>query len=317
MVAAGLTIEAMAAFVPDRVSSVDAVATRLRLRPTKVKLFQRVHGLDRLRLAPELDVLDLIATPAAAVVGALAEPDRVRYLVYAHTIQDVAPAGFDIASELAARLGLARANAFALTQQNCASGLAALDACGELLAATGDRDALALVLTGEKAFSPMAQLIENTTIMGEASAACLVGRRPVPGDRIVSYAVRVDGRYADGIRMDAVRVREFGEGYARELVAVIGSALADAGLTLADVALIVPHNVNMSSWRTVIELLGVDPTTVFLDNVAEYGHCYCSDPFLNYAHLRDRGRLTPGGHYVLTAVGLGATYAAMVLRHER
>ncbi|XVV00736.1 3-oxoacyl-[acyl-carrier-protein] synthase III C-terminal domain-containing protein [Actinosynnema sp. CA-248983] len=320
MVAAGLTIEAMTAFVPEPVSSVEAVAPRLRLGRAKVKLFRKVHGLDRLHLDPDLPVLDLVAEPAARLVAGLADPDRITHVVYAHTIQDVAPAGFDIAAALAARLGLHRANAFALTQQNCASGLAAVDVCGELLAAGGDPDARALVVTGEKAFSPMAQLIENTTIMGDASAACLVGladeTRSGGGDRVLSYCSRTDGRYADGIRLDARLVGEFGLEYAARLAETIHAALARAGLTLADVELIVPHNVNTSSWRKVIELLGTDPATVFLDNVAEYGHCYCSDPFLNYSQLRDRGRLTAGGHYVCTALGLGATYAAMVLRHE-
>jgi 3-oxoacyl-[acyl-carrier-protein] synthase-3 len=314
MVASGLTIEAMAAFTPDPVSSVEEVAPRLRLSPSKVKLFRRVHGLHRLHLDPDLPVLDLITAPAARLVTRIADLDRVRYLVYAHTIQDVSPAGFDIATALAARLGLHRANAFALTQQNCASGLAAVDICGELLA-TDDPDALALVVTGEKAFSPMAQLIQNTTIMGEASAACLLSRTG-GGDRVLSYSARTDGRFAGGIRLDPAGIHEFGVGYASRLVETVRCALAAAGLTLPDVTLIVPHNVNMSSWKAVIELLGVDPAVVFLENVAEYGHCYCSDPFLNYCQLRDRGGLTVGGHYVFTAVGLGATYAAMVIRHE-
>ncbi|MFI9812627.1 3-oxoacyl-[acyl-carrier-protein] synthase III C-terminal domain-containing protein [Saccharothrix variisporea] len=315
MVAAGLAIEAMTAFVPEPVSSIEAVAPRLRLGRAKVKLFRKVHGLDRLHLDPDLSVLDLVTTPAARLVADLADPDRITHVVYAHTIQDVAPAGFDIATALAARLGLHRANAFALTQQNCASGLAAVDVCGELLAAADDPDALALVVTGEKAFSPMAQLIENTTIMGDASAACLVGRSGA-GERVLSYHSRTDGRYADGIRLDARLNGQFGLEYAARLAETIRAALAQAGLTLADVELVVPHNVNVSSWRKVVELLGTDPATVFLDNVAEYGHCYCSDPFLNYTQLRDRGRLTAGGHYVCTALGLGATYAAMVLRHE-
>jgi 3-oxoacyl-[acyl-carrier-protein] synthase-3 len=315
MVAAGLTIEAMTAFVPEPVSPIEAVAPRLRLGRAKVKLFRKVHGLDRLYLDPDLSVLDLIATPAARLVEGLADPDRIKHVVYAHTIQDVAPAGFPVAAALGARLGLHRANAFALTQQNCASGLAAVDVCGELLAAQDDPDALALVVTGEKAFSPLAQLIEGTTIMGDASAACLIGLSGT-GDRVLSYCSHTDGRYADGIRLDARLLQEFGAEYAGRLAETITAALARAGLTLADVELIVPHNVNVSSWRKVIDLLGTDPATVFLDNVAEYGHCYCSDPFLNYSQLRDRGRLTAGGHYVCTALGLGATYAAMVLRHE-
>ncbi|MDF2807909.1 MAG: 3-oxoacyl-ACP synthase, partial [Cellulosimicrobium sp.] len=61
-----------------------------------------------------------------------------------------------------------------LTQHACASALLAVDVAGRLLAADRDPDALALVLTGEKAFSPGSRLIEGTTIMGEGTAAVLV-----------------------------------------------------------------------------------------------------------------------------------------------
>lgn len=308
-----LTVESVASHTPDEIVAVDAIADRLGLSGPKLKLFRRVHGFDRLRTSGATGVLDLVAAPAARLIGELDDPGRIRYLVYSHTIQEVAPSHIDIASELRTRLGLARATAFALTQQNCASGLAAVVTCGELLAAEAEPGALALVVTGEKAFSPMAQLIPNTAISGDASAACLIslsGR----GDRVIAYASHTDGRYSDGIRLDGELVREFGAEYPGRLAETVRDALAAAGLTLAEVALIVPHNVNRSSWRRVIECLGIDAATVFLDNIAEYSHCFCSDPFLNYTHLRDRGRLTAGGYYVLTAVGLGATYAAMVLR---
>jgi 3-oxoacyl-[acyl-carrier-protein] synthase III len=65
----------------------------------------------------------------------------------------------------------------------------------------------------------------------------------------------------------------------------------------------------------VIAALGLDRDRVYLDNISRYAHCFCSDPFLNLATLRAEGRLAPG-HYLLTAVGLGATYAAMVVEKE-
>nr|WP_042193693.1 ketoacyl-ACP synthase III family protein [Kibdelosporangium sp. MJ126-NF4]CEL20852.1 3-oxoacyl-[acyl-carrier-protein] synthase, KASIII [Kibdelosporangium sp. MJ126-NF4]CTQ98343.1 3-oxoacyl-[acyl-carrier-protein] synthase, KASIII (EC 2.3.1.41) [Kibdelosporangium sp. MJ126-NF4] len=314
MVVARLTVESVSSYTPERVVSVDATAGRLGLSRAKVKVFRRVHGLDRLRFAGDTGIVDLVAKPAARLVDSLDDPSRIRYLVYAHTIQEVAPSHIDVAGELAARLGLRDALSFALTQQNCASGLAAIMTCGELLAADNEPGALALVVTGEKAFTPMVQLIPNTTIMGDASAACVVSLSG-NGDRIVGYSSRTDGRYADGIRLEPQRQAEFGAEYPPRLAETVLSAVSSAGLTLADIALVVPHNVNLSSWRRVIELLGVGTDDVFLDNIAEYSHCFCSDPFLNYTHLRDQGRLERGGHYVLTAVGLGATYAAMVLRH--
>ncbi|MDT8912955.1 ketoacyl-ACP synthase III family protein [Amycolatopsis sp. PS_44_ISF1] len=318
MVTAGLTVEAVVSHTPDAEVSIDDLAPRLGLTRPKVKLFRKIHGLDRLRLG-DGGVEDLVAEPARRLLAGV-DRDRVRFLVYAHTIQEVAPFGVPVAQRLGERLGLANAIAFALTQQNCAGGLAAIDVCGELLADLGEPDALAVVVTGEKAFSPLAQLIPNTAIMGEGSAACLVrlaGDGEASGDRVVSYAARTDGRFADGLRLSPERLREFGDEYAQQLTGVVQTALDGAGLSLAEVSVIVPHNVNRSSWRRAIELLGVPEQAVFLDNIAEYSHCFCSDPFLNYTRLRALGRLQPGDHYVLTAVGLGATYAAMVLRHGK
>ncbi|MCE7003219.1 ketoacyl-ACP synthase III family protein [Kibdelosporangium philippinense] len=312
MVVARLTIESVTSHTPDKVIAIDSIADRLRLSRPKLKLFQRIHGFDRLRTSEGTSVLDLIAEPAARLVDSVDDPRRIRYLIYSHTIQEVAPSYVDTASELRARLALPDALAFALTQQNCASGLAAIVAAGQLLAAD-EPGALALVVTGEKAFSPMAQLIPNTAISGDASAACLISLSG-NGDHVISYASATDGRYSDGIRLDQELVQQFGAEYPKRLAETVLAALADAGLALSDVAMIVPHNVNRSSWRRVIELLGISADDVFLDNIAEYGHCFCSDPFLNYTHLRDQGRLADGGFYVLTAVGLGATYVAMVLQ---
>lgn len=77
--------------------------------------------------------------------------------------------------------------------------------------------------------------------------------------------------------------------------------------------MIVPHNVNNSSWRGVIRELGFGVERIYLDNVPRYGHCFGSDPFINLASMRDEGRLRDDGVYLLAAVGLGATYAAMVI----
>lgn len=313
MVVARLTVESVASHTPDEVVVIDDIAGKLGLSRPKLKLFRRIHGFDRLRTSGDTGVLDLIAEPAARLVDTVDDPGRIRYLIYSHTIQEVAPSHVDIASELRTRLALRDATAFALTQQNCASGLAAIVTAGELLAADAEPGALALVVTGEKAFSPMAQLIPNTAISGDASAACLISLSG-DGDRVVACASRTDGRYSDGIRLSQELVQEFGAEYPGRLAETILAALSEAGLTLDDVALIVPHNVNRSSWRRVIEYLGIGADDVFLDNIAEYSHCFCSDPFLNYTHLRDQGRLTEGGFYVLTAVGLGATYVAMVLQ---
>ena len=53
---------------------------------------------------------------------------------------------------------------------------------------------LALIFSGEKAFTREAQMFENTTVFGEGAAACLVsafGTR----DRLLAYASNVRGEF--------------------------------------------------------------------------------------------------------------------------
>ena len=308
------TLRRVEAYLPDPVADVREVAGRMGLSRHQARMFHRIHGLDTLREDPELPLFELVARPARRVLATLPDPRAVRYLLYAHTIQEVTPAHLDAAAEIGRLLDLPHAETFALTQQNCASGLAAVDAAGELLRADGDPDALALVVTGEKPFSRIARLISNTTIMGEASAACLVGLGG-GGSAVRGYAVRTDGRHCAGIRMTPQQVHDFGETYAPDLAAVVRQALDRAGRTLDDVAAVVPHNVNRSSWLRVVAELGIPKERVQLENIPRWSHCYCSDPFLNLAALREEGRLAAGGCYLLAAVGLGATYAAMVIEH--
>src|SRR5882757_6916748 len=108
----------------------------------------------------------------------------------------------------------------------------------------------------------------------------------------------------------------FGEKYGSRIAEVIHEALLDAGLTLDEVDLVIPHNVNKLAWRQTIKELEVAPDKVFLDNVPRFSHTFASDVFVNYTTLRDAGRLVDGAHYLLVSVGLGATFGAMVITHR-
>ncbi|GAB7046500.1 3-oxoacyl-[acyl-carrier-protein] synthase III C-terminal domain-containing protein [Catenuloplanes indicus] len=308
------TLNRIATYVPERSVPVEEVAAELGMSRYAGRMFRKFHGLDRLRQDPQSTVLDLVVPPAADLLRQTPDPSAIRYLLFAHTIPDVAPSTLNVAEEVAARLGLTGVEAFAVTQQNCASGLAAIDIAGELLRADGVPGAQALVVTGEKAFTPVTRFIAETTIMGEGSAACLVGIDG-PSNRVCSYVARTQGRFAHGIRLTPVQLRDFNDSYARDLTAVIIETVERAGLRLTDLDMVVPHNVNRLLWTRIIAELGLGQDRIFLDTIAEYSHCWCADPLLNLAALADGGRLIKGGRYLLTSVGLGSTYAAMVIEH--
>ncbi|QUH01515.1 3-oxoacyl-ACP synthase [Saccharopolyspora erythraea] len=309
------TLERVESFLPGRAVAVGELAGDLGLSKAKLSLFQKVHGLRTLRVDPELGLLDLVLPAARRVVESLADPARVRHVVHAHATHEVSPPLAELPGRIRDELGLSGAQAFGLTQQNCAVGLGAIDVAAALLRAGAEPGARALVVTGEKAFSRIIGLLPNTAIMGEAAAACLVALDG-DGDPVTALAGRTLGQYAELVSLSPEEAARFGKDYAPVLAEVMRDAVAAAGLELSDIEMVIPHNVNMHAWRQTIDELRIPPGRVFLDNIARYSHCFASDVFVNYTTLRDAGRLTAGGHYLLAAVGAGASFKAAVLTHR-
>jgi 3-oxoacyl-[acyl-carrier-protein] synthase-3 len=221
--------------------------------------------------------------------------------------------------EVCHALGLGHALAFTVTHQSCASVLLAIDMAGRLLAAdgTGAQDGqgapLALILSGEKAFTREAQVFADTTVFGEGASACLVsafGTR----DRMLAYASSVRGDFDSDTGANDARLQHE---YRPSLAGVMRQALDAAGLTLGDIRVVLPHNVNLVTWQRMCLLLEFPRDRVVLDNIPTSGHVFCADVFANYRTACERGLLQPGDRYLAAAVGAGggATFAAMVFEH--
>src|SRR2546430_1764805 len=300
--------------VPEGSVPVDEVCRRAGADDRLVWKFRRVFGLRAVRRAPDLDQRALLAAAAGTLAALPGNEHRVRYVLHARTVSSSHPAGEHPLEDLCASLGLRHAVAFTLSQHACAGGLLAVDLAGRLLAATGDPGALALVLAGEKTFSPRVEIIPESTALGESTAACLVSAHG-PGDRLLGYASRTLGRYAADYPPYPLDPG-FVDGHNEVLAGVMHAAARHAGLDLADISLILPHNVNRVTWSWTCRRLGIDVSRVFLGNIPVTGHCFAADPFINQVHARAAGRLRAGDAYLMASVGLGATFAAAVLRHR-
>jgi 3-oxoacyl-[acyl-carrier-protein] synthase III len=306
------SIVAVSSHLPDTVP-VEALQAELGLTASKVRLFRRLYGIAEIcrTAASEVDLL-------AAAVGKLESfaglAGRVRYVVRAKTVPASAPYPVSPLTELCGRVGLDQATAFTLTEHACASGLLAVDLCGTLLAADGDPGALALILVGEKAFTPAAQMIPDIAILGEGVAAVLV-QASGDRDKLLGYATRTHGDRAGTVLMGAEQAAHFRQIYPNALAEVVHAALTEAKLSIEDVALMLPHNVNRMSWIRTARAIGIPIERVFLDNVGVTGHCFCADPFINYHTAAGRGRLRPGDVYLMVTVGLGGVFSSMVFRH--
>jgi 3-oxoacyl-[acyl-carrier-protein] synthase-3 len=234
--------------------------------------------------------------------------------LYARSIPVGVPFPMNPLHDVCRELGLGHAIAFTVTHHACASSLLAVDIAGRMLASDGEPGALALVLAGEKTFTRDAQHVPETTFFGEGASACLVSADG-PRDRLLSYATIIRGDFDGRLAEDTELLLRYQKSYPQLLADVIHTACDLAGVQLGDVSLILPHNVNVISWKRMCKNLDYPVTRVVLDNVPAAGHGFCADPFINYRTAADRGLFRPGDRYLVVAAGLGATFSAMVFEH--
>jgi len=307
-------IEAVASYLPEQRVSVEDVAGRLALTSMQTRLFRRFLGLAEIRLDPDGTLLDLLSAAVSRLDRLRGREHLVRYVLYARAMPVVAPYPVNTLHDLCRAFGLGHAVSFTVTHHACATGLLAVDVAGRLLAADADPDALALVVAGEKAFTRDAQYVPGTSIFGEGAAACLVSADG-PRDRVLAYASSIRGEF-DG-RLDALpeMASRFEKEYPLSLAEAISAALSQAGVSLEEISLILPHNVNALSWQRLCRRIGFPPDRVLLANVQVTGHAFCADTFINYTTAAECGLLRSGRKYLLAAAGLGATFSAMVVEH--
>jgi 3-oxoacyl-[acyl-carrier-protein] synthase-3 len=325
-------LEAVSVYLPPVRIPIADLAGPLGLTDMQVKLFRRFHGLREVGRDPDASPQALLMKAAAGLDALRGQEHRVRYVLYARAMPVAGPYPVNPLHEVCRALGLGHALAFTVTHQSCASGLLAIDLAGRMLAAdtadgqdsrvlaAGPADGqdeqaapLALVLSGEKAFTREAQMFADTTIFGEGAAACLVsafGAR----DRMLAYASNVRGEFDSATGENDARLQRE---YRPSLADVMRQALDEAGLTLDDIRVVLPHNVNVVTWQRMCLLLKFPRDRVLLDNIPTSGHVFCADMFANYKTACERGLLQPGDRYLAAAVGAGggATFAAMVFEH--
>ena len=305
----------IAGHLPDRRVPIEELLADWELPASTVDTLRRSYGYGEVpRQKPGETLTDLLVQAAHNLPSLEVVRNRVRYVLYARTVPVSQPHPLNPLPELCDQLGLAGATAFAVTHHGCAAGLLAVDIAGRLLALDGDPEALALIVAAEQVFTLDETLRPEARIFGEASAACLVAANG-DRDRVLSYATLQRGDLDHWATDSPDHAERFAKEYTVLTAEVIRTAAERAGLGVDELRLILPHNVNVRSWRKVCRQLGLPPASVLLDNVPLIGHTFAADPFLNYRTAVDSGLLRTGDRYLMAAAAYGATFSAMVVEH--
>ena len=301
-------IESLTVYIPEEWKSLAEVAPALQLSPLDIRMFSRFYGLANFPRQPgSLD--DLLRPLLTLFTDNHADLlPHINHVVHTHTLPGIRP--FDRPGKnLLNEAGFADDTHFtSLTMGHCATPLSAVEyVCSRIKAGE-----YALLLVGEKAFHPKVELIDDTTIMGEAACAVLLSRSGENCKVMARYSMQA-GEFSQHRGNESGKESRFASVYFSFIASAMRNALEHFGQTVSSLAWIAPHNVNLSSWQKLADELNISRQKVFLENVPRYGHCFGADPYLNLATLIRQKRLSPGNRVMLASVGMGATFSSLLL----
>ena len=208
------------------------------------------------------------------------------------------------ASHLQADFGLDGASVIGLTQQACTSLLGSIRVARALLVSEPELRKV-LCVTADR--FPNGALYEQAyNLISDGAAACVVsGERR--GFRVVAWHAITNGALAQASDDETVGA------YFSYIHKIIIETVAKAGLTLPEIAWVVPQNTNVSAWKILARLLPFDPERIFLGSIAEIGHIISSDNLVNLRLMDDAGLIHAGERLLLVMAGFGLNWQALIL----
>lgn len=300
-------------FIPETYLSVEQAGKLLDLDEAHIKVYKKFYGIEKIPIATNIKMVDFIKKPVQKLIKKNNIPkNNIKYLIHCHTAKVIAPFGDSLIRQVKQELELDEAIAFGASINNCASAIATIDLMTHVL--NNKESCKAIMVCGDYAFTHVLQLIPNTSILGEGSSAVLLSKQGEK-NKLLATSISVAGEYAQGIWLAPEKSKLFEIQYANLFSTVILDAIKKVGLHKDQIKIIIPHNVNIPSWKRVASVLKVPLEKIYLENVRKYSHCFGADIFINYVSVEEKNILNSGDYYVLATVGLGAVFAAAVFQY--
>ncbi len=107
---------------------------------------------------------------------------------------------------------------------------------------------------------------------------------------------------------------KFESSFLQLLKDVVDETLNKASLTIRDVSLVLPHNVNVRFWQQFASEYNLPENKIFMENILKYAHCFGADVIMNFVEAKNENRLKKGDYYMMVTAGLGLTLGAALFQ---
>ncbi|MEV5985174.1 ketoacyl-ACP synthase III family protein [Streptomyces sp. NPDC052051] len=330
----GVFLDSVGVFLPEWASAEQAVADGLYDEEV-----WKVSGMTGTHVAGETPALDMAVSAArTALERSSLDPEAIECLVHSG-IYYQGPEGSYPPGYILRELDLEDAASLYL-RQGCNGMLTALEtAVGRMTGAAG---AEAVLLTTAQNFSSPSVNRWNdfgqTYVLSDGGAAVLVGesgfaelrsinsgtlpklerwhrgQEPlVPSGDAGAMGFNVNERF-DWFNENEMSLADTLESLTEFGAGIMRRSLVDAGLNAADLARVIPINLDGRMVEfSVMAPLGLPMSRSSWDFGRTVGHAGAADPVISLEHLLCTGELSPGDHVLLTSQGPGWICSACVL----
>jgi 3-oxoacyl-[acyl-carrier-protein] synthase III len=246
----------------------------------------------------------------AALAKAGRRPDEVDAVILATTTPDQIVPG----TSATVQDGIGVSGGAFDVNAACSGFVYALVVAHGMLALGAER----LLVIGAETLSRITDWDERgvAVLVGDGAGAVVLEAVDGPG-QLMSYVLGADGSLRHLLDCDhggflAMDGKEVFRNAVRVVVESAEQAMAEAGLRIDDIDLIVPHQANLRIINAVCQRLGIpeDRAAIVIDR---YGNTSSASIPLALVDALDAGRLQAGDHVLLTGFGGGMTWASAVL----
>jgi 3-oxoacyl-[acyl-carrier-protein] synthase III len=320
-------VAATGRYLPERVLTNAELETMVDT--TDEWILERTGIRERRIAAADMGAADMGAAAArVAMERAGVQPGEIDVIVVSTATPDrLLPS---TACDMQALLGATNAAAYDISA--ACSGFIYAVAVAEGHIAAGNAE-IALVVSAEKMSGIVDWSDRATCVLFGDGAGAAVLRRADDEHGVLSTFIRSDGtlaellwRPAGGVKipMDIAVLdeknhlvkmagREVFKSAVRSMAEAADQALMRAGLTGADIDLLIPHQANMRIIDATARYAGIPMERVFV-NVDRYGNMSSATVPIALDEAVEQGRVKPGDNVLLVAFGAGFTWAATVIR---
>jgi len=323
----GVTITGTGMYVPERVLTNRDLE---KMVDTSDEWIRERTGIEERRIAaPDQAASDLAVIAARrALESARLTVDDVDQIIVATTTPDrFLPS---CACTVQAKLGAKRAASYDVFAA-CTGFIYGL-AIARGMIATGVAETVLLI--GVEVLSRIVDYTDrNTCVLFGDGAGAVILRPCAPGDGVLAISISSDGELGEVLEVPSggssqpsstetvaakghfikMKGKELFRVAVRSMDESVREAVSEAGLTPADVDLLIPHQANMRIIDAVRERLGVEPHKVHL-NIQRYGNTSSASIPISLDEALREGRIHVGDRIGFVAFGGGVTWGASMMK---